>query len=199
MSNAAGSADQTSSSSRSRRAQQAPSGLAIVAYSDSGRSGSSRQRRTHHTQSHPYKRSPLTSASSSGGSYDLSPHAMYGGHGSAIHYGMPGIPDVSPPRDLQPLFDNNAQYPHPALMPAYLYTFFQNFGVAYSFITYEESVYKHNTSTLKPVLANVIAAMAAPYVALLYERSCKISRWSSASRVSPSSQLMIFSKYPSDI
>jgi hypothetical protein len=71
------------------------------------------------------------------------------------------------PQDLQhPLFDpQSTSYPHPSLMPGFLYMFFQHFGGSYTFLSYEESVQKYNTATLSPLLANVMAAMAAPYTA----------------------------------
>jgi hypothetical protein len=66
---------------------------------------------------------------------------------------------------LHALFDSqNSSYPHSALMPTFLYAFFHTYGPAYPFLNYDESIQKHVTSTLSPLLANVMAAMAAPYV-----------------------------------
>jgi hypothetical protein len=90
--------------------------------------------------------------------------APYGGFDSArgmVASGMPGA--QSPVPELHPLFDSQStNYPHSALMPAYLYAFFQTYGGAYTFLNYEESMQKHVSSTLNPLLANVMAAMAIP-------------------------------------
>lgn len=96
--------------------------------------------------------------------------ATAGTHGSsAPSYGMAALSNSggsSPAGQtdrLHPLFDvQSAAYPHAALMPAYLYVFFQTYGRAYTFLNYEESVQKHLSSKLSPLLANVMAAMAAP-------------------------------------
>jgi hypothetical protein len=65
---------------------------------------------------------------------------------------------------LHPLFDSQSRspYPHSALMSSLLLIFFQAYGASHIFVSYEESIQKHLTSTLSPVLANVMAAMAAP-------------------------------------
>jgi hypothetical protein len=87
---------------------------------------------------------------------------------SAVPLGMVtayvgGSPPPGTTNTLHPLFDSQAAgYPHAALMPGYLYTFFQTFGHAYTFLNYEEALHKHTTAVLSPLLANVMAAMAVP-------------------------------------
>jgi hypothetical protein len=165
----------------SGRSALVPSGLAIAAYPDTGRYEYSCVSQGIFPYNLPMFISPVASNGSSAGSSGLSPYTPastdpYGMYNPAVHstqysampnaYGAVAA-SYEVPQDLQhPLFDpQSTSYPHPSLMPGFLYMFFQHFGGSYTFLSYEESVQKYNTATLSPLLANVMAAMAAPYTA----------------------------------
>jgi hypothetical protein len=66
------------------------------------------------------------------------------------------------------LFDpNQLAQPHPALLPGLISAFFQHVAPTVPIVAYEAIVSNFLFSRLAPPLANVIAALAAPYVLFL--------------------------------
>lgn len=56
--------------------------------------------------------------------------------------------------------------PSDGLMPYYLESFFKNFSEAFPFLRYDRTVAEYLESSMSPALANCIASLAVPSVAI---------------------------------